>query len=99
MESSSFHKIITSKPDGFREYAAKIWSFKLYIYIFLLRDLKLKYAQTSLGITWTIIQPVLFLIIYTVFLFFNFRYGTFLSVCSIRNEWPYDMEFIYFYNY
>ena len=80
MESSSFHKIITSKPDGFREYAAKIWSFKLYIYIFLLRDLKLKYAQTSLGITWTIIQPVLFLIIYTVF---------FSLILDMEHSYPY----------
>lgn len=37
------------------------------IWVFALRDLKIKYAQTLLGLTWSLIQPLTALAIYTLF--------------------------------
>lgn len=61
-------------------YIRKVWSFKYYISIFLQRDLKQKYAQTFLGISWSIIQPIFFLIIYTAF---------FSLILKIDHSYPY----------
>ena len=59
--------VISPKPDTFLEYFKKIWDYKNLIWVFAQRDIKVKYAQTMLGITWTILQPLTALVIYTVF--------------------------------
>ena len=59
--------IITEKPDNVREYFGKIWRYRSLIWIFAIRDLKVKYAQTWLGFTWSILQPLTSLIIFTFF--------------------------------
>lgn len=59
--------VISPKPDSFFEYFNKIWNYRNLIWVFAQRDIKVKYAQTLLGITWTILQPLTALVIYTVF--------------------------------
>jgi lipopolysaccharide transport system permease protein len=59
--------VISPKPDTFLEYFKKIWDYRNLIWVFAQRDIKVKYAQTMLGITWTILQPLTALVIYTVF--------------------------------
>src|SRR5262245_1992898 len=39
------------------------------------RDVKKRYATTVLGVTWTILQPLLLVGIYTVVFGYVFRYG------------------------
>lgn len=58
---------ISSAPDSFKDYFKKIWLNRSLILILAKRDLKIKYAQTILGLTWTIIQPLIAIIIYTIF--------------------------------
>lgn len=65
-----YKKIITNEPDSFSVYIKKIWSFRSLIFTFAKRDLKIKYAQTFLGLAWSVIQPMVAIIVYT--LFFNF---------------------------
>lgn len=67
MEDRKVVRVISNKSDSLKDYIVKVWSFKYYIAVFLQRDLKQKYAQTLLGIGWSIIQPVFFLTIYTIF--------------------------------
>lgn len=45
----------------------EIWNFRELFYIFLWRDLKIRYKQTLLGITWVIMQPLISMIIFTIF--------------------------------
>ncbi len=45
----------------------EIWEFRELIYFFTLRDIKIKYKQTVLGIIWAILQPLLMMTIFTVF--------------------------------
>ncbi len=60
-------QIMTSEPDSFREYFQKIWKFRSLIWVFAMRDLKVKYAQTLIGVGWTIVQPLTALTIFTFF--------------------------------
>lgn len=58
---------ISAEPDSLKDYIQKVKQYKSLIWVFAKRDLKVKYAQTSLGIAWTIIQPLTGLIIFTFF--------------------------------
>lgn len=60
-------KIISPEPDDFQTYFKKIWDYKSLIWVFARRDLKVKYAQTFLGMAWSILQPLTALIMYTFF--------------------------------
>lgn len=62
-----YYKKITAQPDSFIEYLKKVWAYRSLIYTFAMRDLKVKYAQTILGLSWSIIQPATALIIYSFF--------------------------------
>lgn len=48
---------------GFNE----LWQFRELFYFFTWRDVKVKYKQTALGVIWVLLQPVLTVIIFTVF--------------------------------
>ena len=62
------HKVvITSQPDTTPEYLRKIWNYRTLIWVFAKRDLKVKYAQTFLGLGWTVLQPLTALFIFTFF--------------------------------
>lgn len=67
MEISHIEHKITPDADSLRVYFEKIWRFRSLILILAMRDLKVKYAQTFLGITWTIIQPLTATIIFSFF--------------------------------
>lgn len=60
-------KIISSKQDSVVEYCKKIVRYKSLIWVFAKRDLSVKYAQTFLGLGWTIVQPLIALIIFSFF--------------------------------
>ncbi|MCG3167482.1 MAG: hypothetical protein POELPBGB_03274 [Bacteroidia bacterium] len=59
--------IITSEQDTLKEYVLKIWKYRALIFAFAQRDLKVKYAQTWLGLGWTIIQPLTALAVFSFF--------------------------------
>lgn len=63
----AYSKKITPHPDSFAEYLHKIWTYKSLIWIFALRDIRVKYAQTFLGLGWSIFQPLVYLLIYSLF--------------------------------
>ena len=45
----------------------EIWRFRDLLYIFVWRDVKVRYKQTAIGVTWAIFQPLLTMLIFTVF--------------------------------
>jgi len=61
--------IITGEDSTFREYLAEVWQHRSFILTLAKRDLKIKYAQTALGLAWSIVQPLTAVIVFT--LFFN----------------------------
>jgi lipopolysaccharide transport system permease protein len=45
----------------------EIWRFRELLYFLAWRDVKLRYKQTALGVVWAILQPLLMMIVFTVF--------------------------------
>ncbi len=60
-------KTINNQPKSIRAYAGELWQARQLIYTFALRDLRVQYAQTYLGLFWSIIQPLTGLFIFTFF--------------------------------
>ena len=59
--------VLSSKEDSFIVFLKKIWNFRSLIWVFAKRDLKVKYAQTIIGIGWSILLPLTAFLIYTFF--------------------------------
>ena len=45
----------------------ELWAYRELVTAFTLRDIKLRYKQTGLGIAWAVLQPLLTMVIFTVF--------------------------------
>ena len=73
-------KVISSKPDTLAEYLDKIWQHRSLIVVFAWRDLRIKYAQTWLGLSWTILQPLSAVVIFTLF---------FSVILQLHSSYPY----------
>lgn len=71
------------KPVGKLELNLKeIWNYKELFYFFTWRDIKIKYKQTALGILWAVLQPLLMMLIFSVF------FGRVLKVPSDSIPYP-----------
>ncbi len=66
--------VITSEPDSLPDYIKKMWRYRALIVAFAKRDLKVKYAQTFLGLGWTVLQPLTALAIFTFFFGYLLRW-------------------------
>ena len=65
------NKIISNKPYTFKEYFDKIRKSRYLIKTLILREFKVKYSRTFIGLGWVFIQPIVVVAIYTIF-FKNF---------------------------
>src|SRR5216110_3523552 len=45
----------------------EVWAFRELLYFFVWRDVKIRYKQTVIGVLWVVIQPVLTMLIFTLF--------------------------------
>ncbi|MCL4367005.1 ABC transporter permease [Patescibacteria group bacterium] len=66
MESDYLVKIKPKKVSVLLD-LAEIWRYRDLLYIFVWRDIKVRYKQTLLGISWAVLQPIASMIIFTVF--------------------------------
>lgn len=66
----------SSKSDSLRDYVRKIFRHRSLIYVFAKRDLKIKFAQTSLGLAWVVIQPLTAVLIFTFFFSYLVNFQT-----------------------
>jgi len=53
-----------------------VWRHRELLYFFAWRELKVRYKQTLLGIVWAVLQPVMYMVVFTLF------FGRFLGVYS-----------------
>ena len=49
------------------EWIKEFWHYRELFFIFVWRDIKVKYKQTVLGATWAVIQPFFTMIVFTIF--------------------------------
>ncbi|MFH1154552.1 MAG: ABC transporter permease [Pseudomonadota bacterium] len=62
-EASSLQKM--------KSYSSELWHYRELLYFLVWKDIKVKYKQTSLGVAWAVLQPVIQMILFT-FLFGKF---------------------------
>jgi lipopolysaccharide transport system permease protein len=43
-----------------------VWQYRVLLYFLVWRDLKVRYKQTSIGVAWAVIQPLISMLIFTV---------------------------------
>ena len=63
---------------GIRE----VWAHRELLYFFAWRELKVRYKQTLLGAAWAVLQPVMYMVVFTLF------FGRFLDVYTVG---PYQL--------
>ena len=63
--SNSNIKIINSNQSYFPD-VGEILEFKSLLYYLVLKDIKTRYSQSIIGIGWAIIQPIFFMIVFTI---------------------------------
>jgi lipopolysaccharide transport system permease protein len=47
---------------------SELWAYRELFYFLMWRDVKVRYKQTALGAAWVIIQPLLLMVVFTIFL-------------------------------
>ncbi|HTF21904.1 MAG TPA: ABC transporter permease [Chryseolinea sp.] len=60
----------------------ELWNYRELVYFFTWRDVKIKYKQTILGFAWAVLQPLLLMVIFTLF------FGRALSIPSQALPYP-----------
>lgn len=61
-------KLTTIKPNIKWSFVdiTELWSYRELLWVMIIRDLKVRYKQTVMGITWAVIQPLLMIAIFTI---------------------------------
>ncbi len=55
-------------PSGLFELRFReVWAYRELLYFFVWRDVKIRYKQTAIGVFWVVLQPVLNMLVFTLF--------------------------------
>jgi lipopolysaccharide transport system permease protein len=55
-------------PHGWFDLRLKeLWDYRELLYFFVWRDVKLRYKQTAIGVLWVVLQPLLTMLVFTLF--------------------------------
>jgi len=46
---------------------SELWNYRELLYFFVWRDVKIRYKQTAIGILWVVLQPLLTMLVFTLF--------------------------------
>ena len=62
------HETIIEPQKGWRALDLKeLWAYRELLLVLTMRDVKVRYKQTVLGFTWAIIQPVMMMVVFSIF--------------------------------
>jgi lipopolysaccharide transport system permease protein len=77
-------KTIVIKPKKLFSFSdlREIWDYRELLYFFTWRDLKVRYKQTSIGILWAVFQPLITMVVFSVF------FGRLLNIPSDGVPYP-----------
>jgi lipopolysaccharide transport system permease protein len=65
---ASFSTMRIEPPRGwFNLHLSELWEYRELLYFFVWRDVKVRYKQTAIGVVWVILQPVLTMLVATLF--------------------------------
>ncbi len=55
-------------PHGWLELRlAEVWEYRELLYFFAMRDIKIRYKQTAIGVLWVVLQPLMTMGVFTIF--------------------------------
>src|SRR5216683_3993661 len=55
-------------PRGWVELRlAEVWEYRELLYFFAMRDIKIRYKQTAIGVLWVVLQPLMTMGVFTIF--------------------------------
>ena len=64
---SSKRKLIIEKRIGLFDLGwSELWEYRELLYALVGRELKLRYKQTAIGVSWVLLQPLVTMVIFTV---------------------------------
>lgn len=66
MSSPSPHRLVIEAGRAERHYWKDLWRFRELLYFLSWRDILVRYKQTAIGVAWSVIRPVLTMIVFTV---------------------------------
>lgn len=81
METNFEIKIKPIKTNFYLNFK-ELWDYRELFFIFAWRDIKVRYKQTVLGITWVLFQPLVSMVVFTVF------FGNFVKIPSGNLPYP-----------
>ncbi len=58
---------IDSEPRKLSGLFGELWEYRNLLYVFVWRDVKLRYKEMAAGVAWAILQPLLMMIVFSVF--------------------------------
>lgn len=64
----SYQRVITPSARFELPSPRELWHFRDLIYMLMRRDIAVRYKQTSIGAAWALLQPLLFAVVFSVFL-------------------------------
>ena len=68
LPSGTSETIRIEPPRGFFELRLReVWAYRELLYFFVWRDVKIRYKQTVIGVLWVVLQPVLNMLVFTLF--------------------------------
>jgi lipopolysaccharide transport system permease protein len=59
--------IVSADAGGWRSYGAEILRYRDLLYFLTRRDIRVRYSQTVLGLGWSVVQPFLQMVVFSVF--------------------------------
>lgn len=66
--SAGAHRTIIEPPRGWQLVNVReLWKFRELVYTLTWRDVKVRYKQTALGAAWAILQPLMMMVVFTIF--------------------------------
>jgi lipopolysaccharide transport system permease protein len=62
------HVTVIEPPKAWRALDLKeLWAYRELLFVLTMRDVKVRYKQTVLGFAWAIIQPVMMMVVFSIF--------------------------------
>jgi len=66
LKGISKHEIVIKPGGGFEQYWKDLWNYRELFYFLAWRDILVRYKQTAIGIAWSVVRPLLTMIVFTV---------------------------------
>ncbi len=92
----AYQEVTTIKPKkGWVGVNVKeLWRYRELFFIFVWRDIKIRYKQTAIGVLWAILQPFLLMVVFSIF------FGSFAKMPSNGVPYPiFVFSGLLFWNY